>query len=84
MGANVIDKPIIAILRAGPETSRGPKALETSVPFVIEVQTTNGPATFQFGPQAAAVLAVELASYIKLHSKPARGVRRAWQSVRAA
>ena len=67
----MIDKPVIAILRAGPETSPGPKAPETSTPFVVEVKTMNGPATFQFGPQAAAVLAEELASYMRLHSRPA-------------
>jgi hypothetical protein len=55
MRDNMIDKPVVAILRAGPETTRGPKAPETSIPFVIEVQTTNGPAVLQFGPQAAAV-----------------------------
>jgi hypothetical protein len=68
----MIDKPIIAILSVGPETSRGPKAPETSTPFVVEVQqTTNGPAVFQFVPRAAAVLAEELTSYMSLHSKPA-------------
>jgi hypothetical protein len=67
----MIGKQIIGILRVGPETSRGPKAPETPIPFVIEVQTTNGPATFQLGPQAAAVLAEELAGYMSLHSKPA-------------
>jgi hypothetical protein len=68
----MIDKLIIAILRVGPETSHGPKAPETSIPFVIEVQTTNGPATLQFVPRAAAVLAEELAGYMRLHSKPAQ------------
>ena len=64
----MIEKSIIAILRVGPETSHGPKALETSTPFVIEVQTQNGPATLQFVPHAAAALVEELASYMKLHS----------------
>jgi len=67
----MIDKPVIAILRVGPETSRKPKAPETSTPFVIEVQTTNGPAVFQFAPRAAAALAEDLASYMSLQSKPA-------------
>ena len=71
MRANMIDKQVIAILRAGPETSRGPRAPETRIPFVLEVQTANGPASLQFGPQAAAELAEELASYMRLHSKPA-------------
>jgi hypothetical protein len=59
----------IAILRAGPPTSRGPKAPDTTTPFVIEVETHDGPAVLQIGPQAVAVLAEELAGYMKLHSK---------------
>jgi hypothetical protein len=59
----------IAILRAGPPTSRGPKAPDTTTPFVIEVETHEGPAVLQIGPQASAVLAKELAGYLKLHSK---------------
>lgn len=69
--STMIDKQMIAILRVGPESSHGPRAPETHVPFVIEVQTQNGPATLQFGPQAAAALAEDLASYMKMHSKPA-------------
>jgi hypothetical protein len=42
-----------------------------ATPFVVEVQTTNGPAVFQFVPRAAAVLAEELTSYMSLYSKPA-------------
>jgi hypothetical protein len=42
----MIKKPIVAILHAGPETSGGPKSPETSTSFVIDVQTTNGPAIF--------------------------------------
>jgi hypothetical protein len=63
----MIDKPFIAILSAGPETARGPTAPETSTPFVIEVQTTNGPAILQIGPQATAVLAEEMTTYLNLH-----------------
>jgi hypothetical protein len=59
----------IAILRAGPPSSRGPKAPDTTTPFVIEVETPEGPAVLQIGPQAAAVLAEEIATYLKLHSK---------------
>jgi hypothetical protein len=50
----------IAILRAGPPTSREPKAPDTTTPFVIDVETHDGPAVLQIGPQAAAVLAEEL------------------------
>lgn len=67
----MINKPIIGILRVGPETSHGPKVPETSTPFVVEVVTQNGPATLQFAPRAAAVLAEDVASYMTLHSKPA-------------
>jgi hypothetical protein len=59
----------IAILRAGPPTSRGPMAPDTTTPFVIEVESHEGPAVLQIVPQAAAVLAEELAGYLKLYSK---------------
>ena len=59
----------IAILRAGPPTSGGPKAPDTTTPFVIEVESHEGPAVLQIGPQAAAVLAEELATYLKLYSR---------------
>jgi len=59
----------IVILQAGPPTSRGPKAADTTTPFVIDVETHEGPAVLQVGPQAATVLAEELAGYVKLHSK---------------
>jgi hypothetical protein len=60
-------KPIIAILRAGPITSRGPKGPETNVPFVIEIETPHGSAILQVGPQATAILAEEMATYLSLH-----------------
>ena len=41
----------IAILRAGPPTSRGPKAPDTTTPFVIEVETHDGPAVLQKDPR---------------------------------
>lgn len=67
----MINKPIIGILRVGPETLHGPKVPETGTPFVVEVLTQNGPATLQFVPRAAAVLAEDVASYMTLYSKPA-------------
>jgi hypothetical protein len=60
-------KPIIAILRAGPFASGAPKSPATSVPFVIEIETPDGPAILQVGPQATAVLAEEMATYLNLH-----------------
>jgi hypothetical protein len=62
-------KRIIAILRAGAPTSRGPEAPDTTTPFVINVETHEGPAVLQIVPLASAVLAEELAGYLKLHSK---------------
>jgi hypothetical protein len=62
-------KRIIAILRAEALTSRGPEAPDTTTPFVINVETHEGPAVLQIGPLASAVLAEELAGYLKLHSK---------------
>ena len=59
----------IAILRAGPPSSRGSKAPDTTTPFVIEVETPEGLAVLQIRPQAAAVLAEEIAMYLKLYSK---------------
>ena len=59
---------IIGIMRAGPVTSRGPKEPNTTTPFTIEVETTEGPAYLQIGPQASAVLAEELATYMKLYA----------------
>ncbi len=60
-------KRIIAILRAGPLTSPGPTGPATNVPFVIEIETQDGPAMLQVGPQAVAVLADEMALYLKQH-----------------
>jgi hypothetical protein len=62
-------KRIIAILRAEAPTSRQPVAPNTTTPFVINVETPEGPAVLQIGPLASAVLAQELAGYLKLHSK---------------
>ena len=59
----------IKIVRAGPQTSRGPKAPNTTTPFTIEVETLEGPGTLQVDPQAAAVLAEELAAYVKRYSR---------------
>jgi hypothetical protein len=42
---------------------------DTTTPFVIEVESHEGPAVLQIGPQAAAVLAEELATYLKLYSR---------------
>ena len=53
----------IAILRVGPPTSGEPKAPDTTTPFVIEVETHDGPAVLQIGPQVTAVLAEELAAF---------------------
>jgi hypothetical protein len=61
-------KPIITILRAGPLMSRSRKAPAISIPFVIEIETSAGPAILQVGPQATAVLADEMAAYLSLHS----------------
>jgi hypothetical protein len=63
---------IIGIMRAAPVTSRGPKAPNTTTPFTIEVETTEGRACLQIGPQASAVLAEELATYMKLYAANAR------------
>src|SRR5262249_50436239 len=59
----------IVIRRAGPPTSRGPKALNTTIPFRIEVETLDGPGALTVAPQAAAVLAQELARYLKQHGQ---------------
>jgi hypothetical protein len=38
------------------------------MPFVIEVETADGIAYLQMGPQASAVLAEELATYLKRYA----------------
>jgi hypothetical protein len=58
----------IFVVRAGPLTTRGPKGPNTATPFIIEVETSEGPAYLQIGPHASAVLAEELAAYVKRYS----------------
>jgi hypothetical protein len=58
----------ISIVRAGPLTSRSPKGPNTATPFVIEVETADGIAYLQIGPQASAVLAEELATYLRRYA----------------
>jgi hypothetical protein len=58
----------ISIVRAGPLTSRSPKGPNTTTPFVIEVETADGAAYLQMGPQASAVLAEELAIYLNKYA----------------
>jgi hypothetical protein len=58
----------ISVVRAGPLTSRSPKGPNTETPFVIEVETSTGAAYLQIGPQASAVLAEELATYLKRYA----------------
>jgi len=59
----------IVIRRVGAPTSRGPRTgPKTRTPFVIEVETAAGPGILTVAPQAAAVLAEELARYLKQHS----------------
>ena len=58
----------ISIVRAGSLTSRSPKGPNTTTPFVIEVETADGAAYLQMVPQASAVLAEELATYLKRYS----------------
>jgi hypothetical protein len=53
----------ISIVRAGSLTSRSPKGPNTTTPFVIEVETSDGAAYLQMRPQASAVVAEELATY---------------------
>jgi hypothetical protein len=55
----------ISIVRAGPLTSRSPKGPNTATPFVIEVETDDGAAYLQMGPQASAVLAEVAGSLAK-------------------
>jgi hypothetical protein len=61
----------ISIVRAGPLTSRSPKGPNTKTPFVIEVETADGAAYLQMGPQASAVLAEELAIYLNKYASKA-------------
>jgi hypothetical protein len=58
----------ISILRAGPPTSRDPKGPNTGTAFMIEVETSDGPAYLQIEPQASAVMAEELAGYLKRYA----------------
>ena len=58
----------ILIMRAGPLTASTPKGPNTTTPFVIEVETSDGPAYLQMGPQASAVLAEELGTYLKRYA----------------
>jgi hypothetical protein len=58
----------ISNVRAGPLTSGSPKGPNTTMPFVIEVETADGIAYLQMGPQASAVLAEELATYLKRYA----------------
>jgi hypothetical protein len=58
----------ISIVRAGPLTSHSPKGPNTTTPFVIEVETADGAAYLQMGPQASAVLAEELAIYLNKYA----------------
>jgi hypothetical protein len=53
---------------AGPLTSHSPKGPNTATPFVIEVETAEGAAYLQIGPQASAVLAEELTIYLKRYA----------------
>jgi hypothetical protein len=61
----------ISIVCAGPLTSSSPKGPNTAIPFVIEVETIDGAAYLQIEPQASAVLAEELATYLKRYSSSA-------------
>ena len=63
----------ISIIRAGQLTSRSPKGPNTTTPFVIEVETSDGPAYLQMGPQASAALAEELATYLTRYALNEKG-----------
>jgi hypothetical protein len=58
----------ISIVHVAPLTSLSPKGPNTTTPFVIEVETADGAAYLQMGPQASAVLAEELAIYLNKYA----------------
>ena len=58
----------ISIVQVAPLTSLSPKGPNTTTPFVIEVETADGAAYLQMGPQASAVLAEELAVYLNKYA----------------
>jgi hypothetical protein len=63
----MITKRIIAILRAEAPTSRGPEAPDTTTPFVINVETHEGPAVLQIVPLASAEPRAHVLALAPLH-----------------
>ena len=55
------------ITRVGPTTSGPARGPDTTVPFRIEVEMSNGPTILSLSPSATAVLRSELNQYLETH-----------------